>query len=548
MSNQSAPPTSPLFVRNATGLVRELSAFHALAFNSGFINIGLTIVFMFLYAPSFHPGGSMVLATVLGTLLAIPMAFANAMLASIYPRSGGEYVYNSRVLSPAVGFATNFNITIWLLFYVGASGVLFAQYGLAEILRFVGIRWNAPAFITTASWAVTPTGEFVVGSLVVAAVIIGLAVSTNHMARIQGWYFVAGIIGAALAIIVLIASDRQSYATAFNGYFGQLAGEKATLSALVAEAKDKGYTTDSFSLPATLLVFFWPASFLFWGNCSTYFGGEVQYAKRSQIIGSFGAVILCGLFISLAAYAVNVALGDDQLGAITYLNAVQAGLGFAPSYAELAALATSSSLLGLILLLACACWPILFGSLMTGACTRSFLAWSMDRLAPEVLSRVSPKFHTPLPALVVCGIIGELSVILYAFIPAFAFAVGIVGAFLTFMTTALSATLLPFRRPEMFERSSVNWRIGGFPVMTLVGALALLGLLCVEISILSDPYSGVSLFPSTDAGAGAGIPFAMLWVNLGIFALGFVVYFVTKWIRKAQGIDIGLAFKEIPPE
>jgi amino acid transporter len=214
----------------------------------------------------------------------------------------------------------------------------------------------------------------------------------------------------------------------------------------------------------------------------------------------------------------------------------------------MSAVATSSSLLGLILLLACACWPILFASLMTGACTRSFLAWSMDRIAPEVLSRVSPKFHSPVPALIVCGIIGELSVILYAFVPAFAFAVGIVGAFLTFMTTALSATLLPFRRPEMFERSPVNWRVGGFPVMTLVGALALFGLLCVEISILSDPYSGVSLFPSTDAGAGAGVPFVMLWVNLGILVLGFVIYFITKWVRKAQGIDIGLAFKEIPPE
>jgi hypothetical protein len=36
-------------------------------------------------------------------------------------------------------------------------------------------------------------------------------------------------------------------------------------------------------------------------------------------------------------------------------------------------------------------------------------------------------------------------------------------------------------------------------------------------------------------------------VGMGI--LGVIIYFVAKWYRSsAEGIDIGLAFKEIPPE
>jgi APA family basic amino acid/polyamine antiporter len=548
MSDPRSTPTAPLFVRNATGLVREISAFHALVFNASFINVGLILIFMFLYAPSFHSGSSMLLATLFGTLLAIPMALVNAMLASTFPRSGGEYIYNSRILSPAIGFATNFNITVWLLFYVGVSCVLFAQYGIAEIFRFVGIRWSAAAFLGAANWIITPTGEFIVGTIALVFIFAGLIFSTRRMAQFQSWYFVFGIIGVALVIIVLIGTSPQEYVLAFNGYFGQLLGAKATLSDVVAEAKEKGFTSGGFSAFATALIFFWPASFLFWGNCSTYFGGEVQYAKRSQMIGNVGAVILCGLFVSLTVFAFKATVGDEVLGSITYLSASQAGLGFAPSYAELSALAASSSLLGLILLLGCTYWPIAFAPLITGACTRNLLAWSMDRVAPEALSRVSPKFHTPVPALIVCGIIGEAAVYLYAFVPACAFAVGIVGAFLTFMITAISAIVLPFRRKEIFERSPINWRVANIPLISLIGVLAFLGLLCVEVSMLSDPYSGVSLFSSTDAGSGAGIPFIMLWVNLGIFALGFIIYFVAKWSRMAQGIDISLAFKEIPPE
>jgi basic amino acid/polyamine antiporter, APA family len=541
-------PSEPLFVRNATGLVREISAFHALVFNAGFINVGLTVIFMFLYVPSFHPGASMLLATVLGTLFAIPMALVNAMLASTFPRSGGEYVYNSRILSPAIGFATNFNITIWLLFYVGVSGVLFAQYGVAEIFRFIGIRWSSAGFVAAASWIITPRGEFAVGTIAVAALMMGLAFTTRRMAQIQSWYFIGGLVGVALAIFVLIGIDRESYVSAFNSYFGQMIGEKDTLSALASQAKEKGYAWADFDLLATLMIFFWPASFLFWGNCSTYFGGEVQYAKRSQLIGNIGAVVLCGASIALAVFVFNRTIGDETLGMLSYLNAMKSGLGFTPSYAEMSASGARLSIIGLIILLGSTCWPILFASLMTGACTRNFLAWSMDRIAPEVMSRVSPTYHTPIPALIACGIVGEISVYLYAFVPAFAFAVGIIGAFLTFLTTAISAIVLPFRRPEIFERSPANWRIAGFPAMTLAGILAVFGLICVEVSMLSDPYSGVSIFPSTDAGTGAGVPFVMLWVNLGIFCLGFVVYFLAKWVRRTQGIDIELAFREIPPE
>ncbi|MCK4376076.1 MAG: APC family permease [Candidatus Brocadiae bacterium] len=548
MTNTEAHSPGPYFARQATGLVRELSAFHSLAFNASFINVGLILIYMFLYVPSFHPGSSMLLACILGTIIAVPMALANAMLASTFPRSGGEYVYNSRVLAPILGFATSFNITIWLLFYVGVSCVLFPKYGLTAVFRYIGIRWGSETFVSAANWCATPTGQFTVGTIVLVAVVVGLIRSTRAMARIQSWYFVAGMIGVALVVLALLGTNKQGYLANFNVYFGGLASDSGAMDSLLAGAKEYGYSTTGFSLLATLVIFFWPASFLFWGNASTYFGGEIKNAKRSQLIAIPGAVVLAGLFVTLAVLAFRAAVGSDTVGAISYLHLCGGGLGFAPTYAELGAVASSSKLLGLLIVLACTYWTIAFVPLCIGCCTRNFLAWSLDRVGPEFLSRVSPRLHTPVPALIVCGIIGEVCVFLHAYVPAFAFMVGIVGAFLTFMATAVSAVVLPFRKKQIFESSSVNWRIGGFPVISIVGVLALLGLLAVQISTLSDPYSGISVSPATDAGYGAGVPFKILLVNIGILAAGFVIYLAAKAIRKAQGIDLSLAFKEIPPE
>jgi len=538
----------PYFARKATGLVRELSAFHSLVFNASFINVGLILIYMFLFVPSFHPGSSMWIACAVGTLAAVFMALANAMLATTFPRSGGEYVYNSRAIAPFVGFATNFNITIWLLFYVGVSCVLFPKYGLTAVFRFVGVRYGNPGLLGVANWLATPTGMFIIGSAALLIVITGLVFSTRRVARIQSWYFVIGLIGIAVAVAVLMAETKQTYIGRFDSYFGTLAATNGTMAATLAGARQNGFESGGFSLLATMVVFFWPASFLFWGNASTYFGGEVRDAKRSQLFGLLGAVVLAGVLLVLVVLAFQRTVGADSLGAIGYLNAIGKGFGFAPTYAELAAIGTSSTFLGLVILLACTYWTVAFVPLCVGACTRNLLAWSLDRVAPEALSSVSPRFHTPVPALLVCGFIGWIAVALHSYVPAFAFMVGTFGAFLTFMTTAVSAILLPFRRPRIFADSPMNRRVGRLPVMSLVGVLALIGTVAIQVSLLSDKYSGISLFRSTDAGTGPGVPFKMLLVNLGILASGFVLYAVAKLVRRAQGVDVTLAFKEIPPE
>src|ERR687888_1278144 len=89
--------TSGLYVRNATGLVREVKPWQAMAIN--FITgappfvIGIAL----FGALSGFPGGNFLLATLLTIPLALGVVYAFGLLTSAIPRSGGDYVLVSRI-------------------------------------------------------------------------------------------------------------------------------------------------------------------------------------------------------------------------------------------------------------------------------------------------------------------------------------------------------------------------------------------------------------------------------------------------------------------
>ena len=57
----------------------------------------------------------------------------------------------------------------------------------------------------------------------------------------------------------------------------------------------------------------------------------------------------------------------------------------------------------------------------------------------------------------------------------------------------------------------------------------------------------MSYFYPTEDTLAANAP-ESLWMIFIIFLVGFIIFWIAKYYRKAQGIDVELAFKEIPPE
>jgi hypothetical protein len=140
-----------LFVRNATGLVREVSRWDALIMNTLGMNVALGAIFMLLQAPGNFPGGNMLLAIGIGTLvMAFTLLWVYSEFAAAMPRAGGDYVFVSRALHPVVGWLMSWSQGLWLIFFwigptPGSRRTFAAPVGMRPSARSPPFGWIARA-------------------------------------------------------------------------------------------------------------------------------------------------------------------------------------------------------------------------------------------------------------------------------------------------------------------------------------------------------------------------------------------------------------------
>src|SRR6266853_1974368 len=129
---KSATP-SGLFVRQASGLVRDVSMANALFFNiSAFVgtSVGWAVVFYALF-PEWQGLGISAYAW-MALLTGIACFFLGLIFASLttaMPRSGGDYVFTSRIIGPFWGWLES-----WTL--VGSALTIFAI--VSVVISFFG--------------------------------------------------------------------------------------------------------------------------------------------------------------------------------------------------------------------------------------------------------------------------------------------------------------------------------------------------------------------------------------------------------------------------
>ena len=121
-------------------------------------------------------------------------------------------------------------------------------------------------------------------------------------------------------------------------------------------------------------------------------------------------------------------------------------------------------------------WVLAIAVFVTGTTlvysSRAALAWSIDGVAPEWLGRVNEQYHSPHWALIMWAIIGLIFLYLFAFTTLLGPISGFTGLAVSFVVVSLWAAIFPFVRKQQFENSPIAWRVGGFPVMSLLGTIA----------------------------------------------------------------------------
>jgi amino acid transporter len=539
-TSASQTPSPGLFTRKATGLVREARATDALFYNVMWASVALAFAFYWLLYGFAYQGSNAWVAFLIAAALGVPGAFLYAMLAQIMPRTGGDYVFNSRSLHPSLGFAGNFSYCFWLAVIYGVYTTYLAAYGFGAFGRTLAGFTGSSAWLSFGDWFSKDYALFITGTVMLllsaAVFIVG---GLTLFLRLQVVAFVLYVVGAfLLPVLVAIFQSHTGFLANFNDYAANLGTHNAT-GALAASAAKAGFHPAGFDTTVTLKsvsVFWYIFGFLYSSN---YFAGEIRLRKRTHLVSIPGALGVSVIGIALLMLAYKGLTGYTFNGRLGFAD--PAAYGFAagaPAYPEVMGIASGTWVLSAIMIIGFAVGLLIWLPQTMLLISRSMFAWSFDRIMPARLSDVDARTRSPVIAIAIVTLLAIASTAIYAFTTWFTAISVLLGLSSTLIITAIGGIVLPFRQRAMVENSPYARRIGGIPVLSLVSGLSLIGFALAIAVILWDPGSGASL--SANPGK--------LWLTLGVYAVALGIYFVSRAMRRRQGIDLTLAYRELPPE
>jgi APA family basic amino acid/polyamine antiporter len=522
------------YTRQATGLVREIGISSNVALNISFISLPLAAL-VATQAPFAFPGANIVLVVVVAAVLSILPTLLYGWLGTAMPRSGGDYVFVSRILGPLLGFAANFNVTTWYVLVMSQFALLLAPFGLSAALATIGVATESQTLV---DWSTTVTGkgwQFWTGAANLVLTALMMSLRPRVWIRIFMVLFLLSLVGVVIAAVLMIIHGRADFQASLTR-FG------TTYDGVIQTAREAGYPGGgSFSLKNTM--FATPLAFASFGYAivTTYAGGEIRSPRRTLL-----RALLLSLAISAVIVVIMMALaarvvGQDFMGSLTYLynNAPDKyPLSSPPFYFLFAAMLTNSSFLIVVMALSFALAFFVGQPATFLIATRSLFAWSFDRILPQRLSEVNERTHSPLiaNAVVLAVSLGLLALIVYGpsqFLDLL-FTAG-AAEILTFLVVALAAIVFPWRRRQLYQESPVARRFLGLPAIAVIGFLSIGVYLFFMITLLVNDDLGANAPPG-------------LIAMIVILVLPFLIYGVSYAWNRRRGVDLGLAFRELPPE
>jgi APA family basic amino acid/polyamine antiporter len=255
------------------------------------------------------------------------------------------------------------------------------------------------------------------------------------------------------------------------------------------------------------------------------------------VIGIMGSLAWAGGWTLLLTWSMEHAFGNTFWANLGNADPTKYGLSTVPTIGELSGYGIGSGVIATILMLGLALWTYVWIAPYTVLVTRSMLAWSLDGLGPSKLAWVHPRWHSPVWGLLTVVVLGVITSALYAFAH-LSVLTGTIGLTASMIVVAVAGALLPYRQPEVWRASPARGRIGSVPTLTVVSVLSIPLLCLIEWALIADVNSGASLEGNT----------VRFFVVVGIFVFGLPLYYLIRSVQRRRGVDIELAYKEIPPE
>ncbi|OGO35350.1 MAG: hypothetical protein A2W35_02715 [Chloroflexi bacterium RBG_16_57_11] len=545
----TATQSSTLFVRKATGLVRSWSVLDAFIYATFSINL-ITLGF-YIFSQMYFLQGGLVPTLVVSGIFILFEVVTYAALIAVMPRSGGDYVWQSRILGGGVGFVlavTGWWFILWL--WVPLYGDMLRHIVFTPLLGIAGAQ-------STALWFVqTPEGLFLTCVLLCALVTVYIAVGMKWYARIQRLCFWGGMVGLLLVIIFLLVGTPQAFQAGLEreatAQFGAQPGVyQATLQA-GAEA-GAALPLSGGGLGAIFLAMPFVVFFNLWPNWGATLYGEVRGAtdfKRNfwgmasaLIITTILAIVLCLLISRTFPWDFYVKANAAWWNYTWGYTEQAPPLPVWPYPALLAVFMVQNRVVQFIVILAMSLWWFGWSGTVFLSSTRVIFAAAFDRMLPEKVAEIEPRTRTPIYALMLMVIPSLIVSALFAW-NVFNFRSLTLDSTLviavTYLGTAIAAILLPYRKPGLFNASPIaKYKILGIPLISVAGVIFTAFLAFLLYAWIFDPQK---LY-----GIGLQNPNSMFFMGvLYLLALGTYLFF--RSYRKREGIDMAKVHQEIPAE
>ena len=125
-----------IFLRKASGLIRTAGLTDTFIYNLGVVSIGLGVGSMLYYGPAFYPQGDLIWACIIAGVAMAMISFGFITWTITLPRSGGIYVFGSRILPPALALTMSLvEITAWLFYCAIAAYWIVILASGADVCR-----------------------------------------------------------------------------------------------------------------------------------------------------------------------------------------------------------------------------------------------------------------------------------------------------------------------------------------------------------------------------------------------------------------------------
>jgi basic amino acid/polyamine antiporter, APA family len=541
---ESAPGSTGVFLRRASGVYRSWSPFDGWTYNVLAMNVVVMIGFTYYSATYLFPGGSLPWAILICGIFCILEGITYAILTATMPRSGGDYIYQSRILGGAIGSVISFTAIVSAgAMWMAIAGWFGSTLCVAPFLVLIGGTYDIQWMSDLGEWFITPAGFFVMTLIVIAWAALVNIWGMRLYALLQRWFWIVGAICLGVMLVVLAMNDHASFVDKFNSFMATNFNQSDAYQNVLTTAKDQGYAPGGGGgFSSTIAIIPLAAFSLIYVAWSVAQGGEIKSGNslRAQMIQMPGAEVFSAVVAAVLSALLVSRIGTDFLGSVgfVYTEAPDAYvLPVAPLFgAFVGALAQNGALL-ILVAIAFNAWFWMWHPNITLAASRVMLAMSFDRILPDKVGSVNKTTHTPIFAIVIFSIICAVFGYLYSYTSFWELTLATAALnILCFGVSNLAGAVMPYRRPDLYRDSpAANWKIAGIPVITITGFIFVAFTAWILYMVLKDSAYAVN---STRSLVFMGI----------LYVIAIVLYVIGKLRRQRQGINVNVVYAQIPVE